>query len=72
MCHSIFQSQEYWSKYEQKLFDIIQKESKLSAIDAQNKEIQVSLSFLAADLEFLKIVSFHQLPNNILSKFTIV
>jgi hypothetical protein len=33
-----------------KLFEIIQKESKLSAADTNNKEIQISLSFLAADL----------------------
>ena len=34
--------------------------------------MQVSLSFLAADLEFLKIVAYHPLPQNILGKFKVV
>jgi hypothetical protein len=50
MCHSIFQNSDFWGKYEQKLFDIVQKESKLSAIDTHSKEVQISLNFLAADL----------------------
>jgi hypothetical protein len=50
MCHAIFRNNEFWAKYEQKLFEIIQKESKLSVADSQNKEVQISLSFLAADL----------------------
>lgn len=72
MCHYIFQIREFWGKYEQKLFDIIQKENKLSASDAQSKEIQISLNFLAADLEFLRIISYHSLPSGILSKFKII
>lgn len=50
MCHAIFRNNDFWSKYEVKLFEIIQKESKLSVADTNNKEIQISLSFLAADL----------------------
>ena len=35
-------------------------------------EVQISLNFLAADLEFLKIIAYHALPHSILSKFTII
>lgn len=34
--------------------------------------MQVSLNFLAADLDFLKIVAYHPLPYSTLSKFKII
>ena len=71
MCHSIFLNQDFWNRYENKLLDIISKEQRSVSFNSQNKDVQISLNFLTGDIEFLKIIAFHPLPNSILSKFKV-
>ena len=50
---------------------MISKEQRSINFSSQNKEVQVNLSLLGGDLDFLKIIAFHPLAMNILSKFEI-
>ena len=50
--------------------DILQKEGK-EIVTPQAKEIQVSLNFISADIDFLRIIQAHPYPFSIISKFKI-